>query len=124
MLVEQPRVAGRVFWLIDLDWRLGRPPLSRRDFRPSMNRVTEFCTEPYIPARPLLYLAAMKKVTSTEHVDSLSEEQLAAFRKALRADIHRIRRSTVRTKSLLQNSSLRVEDDQPEPAKHIVNKPR
>jgi hypothetical protein len=57
-------------------------------------------------------------------VELPTDESLGVFRKQLRAAIHRVRRSTRQAKQLLLNSSQRVESDQPEPERRIVNKPR
>ena len=57
-------------------------------------------------------------------MESPHDDSLQVFRKALRGAIHRIRRSTQQTKTLLRNSSTRTTDDQSETPKRIVNKPR
>src|SRR5436190_17747478 len=84
-----------------------------------------FCTKPYKAAWDLLRFRAIQRRTDIGGLVELPiNESLQVSRKALRKSIHRIRRTTMQTKTLLRNSSSRVSDDHSENSKRIVNKPQ
>jgi hypothetical protein len=59
------------------------------------------------------------KVMRSSEAKTISE-----LRMALRKRVHQLRRTIQQTKTLLSNSGQRAENDQDEPPRRIVNKPR